>query len=55
MSVSQSADPELRAKITQGRDQLDDHTYETVQWHFHPSTGCSFWLAKAKELRFGSA
>ncbi len=34
------------------RDKLDAHTYETVQWHFHESTGCPFWLAKAKELKF---
>ena len=34
------------------RDQLDAHVYETVQWHFHPSTGCPFWLEKAKELKF---
>lgn len=34
------------------RDQLDAHTYETVQWHFHESTGCPFWLQKKSELQF---
>jgi phenylacetate-coenzyme A ligase PaaK-like adenylate-forming protein len=34
------------------RDLLDSHVYETVQWHFHPSTGCPFWLEKVKELKF---
>ncbi|MEX2186495.1 MAG: hypothetical protein WD875_06865 [Pirellulales bacterium] len=33
-------------------DRLDAHTYETVQWHFHESTGCPFWLEKAKSLGF---
>ena len=34
------------------RNQLDAHTYETVQWHFHESTGCPFWLQKKSELTF---
>ena len=34
------------------RDQLDAHTYEMVQWHFHESTGCPFWLQKRAELNF---
>ncbi len=34
------------------RTQLDEHAVETVQWHFHDSTGCSFWLEKKKELNF---
>ena len=32
--------------------QLDAHVHEIVQWHFHPSTGCPFWLEKRKELKF---
>ncbi len=36
----------------QARERLDQHTYETVQWHFHESTGCAFWLEKKKELKF---
>jgi phenylacetate-coenzyme A ligase PaaK-like adenylate-forming protein len=38
--------------MSAARDRLDAHTYETVQWHFHESSGCPFWLAKAKELKF---
>ncbi len=38
--------------VQAARDRLDAHVYETVQWHFHPSTGCPFWLQKAKELKF---
>ncbi len=33
-------------------DRLDAHTHEIVQWHFHESTGCPFWLEKAKSLSF---
>lgn len=39
--------------LTKGaREALDAHVYEIVQWHFHPSTGCPFWLEKAKQLKF---
>jgi hypothetical protein len=31
---------------------LDAHTVETVQWHFHESTGSPFWLEKKAELKF---
>ncbi len=34
------------------RQQLDAHTHEIVQWHFHESTGCPFWLEKKSELKF---
>ena len=43
---------DLAQLVKAARDRLDAHVYETVQWHFHPSTGCPFWLAKAKELKF---
>ena len=43
---------ELEKLANAARDRLDAHTYETVQWHFHESTGCPFWLGKAKELNF---
>ncbi len=36
----------------QARQQLDQHTVETVQWHFHDSTGSPFWLQKKSELSF---
>ncbi len=34
------------------REKLDAHTCEIVQWHFHDSTGCPFWLEKKRELKF---
>ena len=43
---------DLESKLQSARDRLDAHTYETVQWHFHPSTGCPFWLEKAQTLKF---
>ena len=52
MSVSSSISPDLAAKARAAREQLDAHAYETVQWHFHPSTGCPFWLEQAKSLKF---
>jgi len=52
MSVSESTSPELQAKIDAARDRLDAHTHEIVQWHFHESTGCPFWLQKKSELKF---
>jgi len=47
--MSGNATPE---QIKSAKERLDQHTYETVQWHFSPSTGCPFWLNKAKELKF---
>jgi len=35
--------------VASSREQLDAHAYETVQWHFHESTGSPFWLEYAKE------
>lgn len=34
------------------REKLDQHAVETVQWHFHESTGSPFWLEKKSELNF---
>lgn len=42
----------MAARVKAARDELDRHTYEIVQWHFHPSTGCPFWLERAKQLKF---
>ena len=47
--MSASAEP-LDAK--QARQRLDEQTVETVQWHFHDSTGSPFWLQKKAELSF---
>jgi phenylacetate-coenzyme A ligase PaaK-like adenylate-forming protein len=38
--------------IRAARERLDAHAYEIVQWHFHPTSGCPFWLEKAKSLSF---
>jgi phenylacetate-coenzyme A ligase PaaK-like adenylate-forming protein len=43
---------ELDARLSAARDRLDAHTVEIVQWHFHESTGCPFWLQKKSELKF---
>jgi len=29
---------------------LDAHVRDVVEWHFHPATGCPFWLDYAKKL-----
>jgi phenylacetate-coenzyme A ligase PaaK-like adenylate-forming protein len=51
--VSQTApSADIQVKVKAAKDRLDAHTYEIVQWHFHESTGCPFWLEKAKELKF---
>jgi phenylacetate-coenzyme A ligase PaaK-like adenylate-forming protein len=43
---------ELESKVAQAKRQLDEHVYQIVQWHFHPSSGCPFWLEKAQEFKF---
>ena len=43
---------QLDQLVTTAKERLDAHTYETVQWHFHESTGCPFWLEKKTELNF---
>ncbi|MFI4874183.1 MAG: hypothetical protein ACIALR_02540 [Blastopirellula sp. JB062] len=42
----------MQEKAKAAKDKLDQHAYETVQWHFHESTGCPFWLEKKKEFSF---
>lgn len=49
---AQAASAGIDAKAKAAREKLDAHTYETVQWHFSESTGCPFWLEKAKGLKF---
>jgi phenylacetate-coenzyme A ligase PaaK-like adenylate-forming protein len=44
--------PGLWSAAKQARSVLDAHTYETVQWHFHESTGCPFWLEYKQSLTF---
>ena len=43
---------DLDALVKDARAKLDAHAYEIVQWHFHDSTGCPFWLEKKAELKF---
>lgn len=50
--ASDTLTPEVEAAVKAAKDKLDAHTYETVQWHFHESTGCPFWLEKKKEFNF---
>lgn len=53
MTVTQPvAAPELEAKAAAARQTLDAQAYEIVQWHFHPSSGCPFWLEYATKLSF---
>ncbi len=40
------------AKIAAAKDRLDQHTVETIHWHFSPETGSPFWLEKAKTFNF---
>ncbi len=47
-----STQTSLEALQSEARAKLDAHTVEIVQWHFHDSTGCPFWLQKKSELQF---
>ncbi|MEM7812681.1 MAG: hypothetical protein AAF532_14495 [Planctomycetota bacterium] len=38
--------------VTAARAALDEHTRQTVRWHFSDDTGCPFWLEKRAELKF---
>ncbi|MFM8703465.1 MAG: hypothetical protein ACKOHG_06285, partial [Planctomycetia bacterium] len=40
------------AAVQAARERLDAHTVEMMAWHFHPSTGCPFWLEYAASLPF---
>ncbi|MBN01342.1 MAG: hypothetical protein CMJ77_19685 [Planctomycetaceae bacterium] len=52
MNASDTTTSDLSSLISSAREALDAHAYETVQWHFHDSTGCPFWLEKKAELNF---
>jgi len=52
MNAPSPASTDLNSLAAKARDQLDAHAYEIVQWHFHESTGCPFWLEKKRELGF---
>lgn len=51
-STELSSTGDLESRQRQAKQQLDAHTHEIVQWHFHESTGCPFWLQKKSELKF---
>ena len=51
-TLEQASTAEIEAAAKRARDELDARTYEIVQWHFHPSTGCPFWLEYASKLKF---
>ncbi len=38
--------------VAEARAKLDAHAVDMVQWHFHESTGCPFWLEKKSTLNF---
>ncbi len=42
----------LQHRVEEARSRLDDHVRQIVQWHFHPDTGCPFWLEHAAKLDF---
>lgn len=46
-----SAD-EMQSRMKAAHEKLDAHTVELVQWHFHKSTGCPFWLEQKAGLNF---
>lgn len=43
---------DLDSKCREARERLDAHTVAMMEWHFHESTGCPFWLQKKSELGF---
>lgn len=52
LSDMSTANIDIDALVSQAKQQLDEHTTEIVQWHFHEDTGCPFWLEKKSELNF---
>lgn len=52
MSTTEFPSVDVGQLSKDARDQLDQHAYEVVQFHFHESTGCPFWLEKKAEFNF---
>jgi phenylacetate-coenzyme A ligase PaaK-like adenylate-forming protein len=50
--MSSATPVDIDALAKEAKDKLDAHACEIVQWHFHESTGCPFWLGKKAELNF---
>jgi len=51
-TLEHAGSAELERAADRARRDLDAHTHEIVQWHFHASTGCPFWLERASQLKF---
>jgi phenylacetate-coenzyme A ligase PaaK-like adenylate-forming protein len=51
MSAAESS-AELEGLQSAAKDKLDQQAYEVIQYHFHDSTGCPFWLEKKSDLNF---
>ena len=51
MSTAESS-ADLEGLQKEAEDKLDQHAVEVIQYHFHDSTGCPFWLEKKSELNF---
>lgn len=51
-TANSSVSEELAKQIAEARSRLDEHTLETVHWHFSDQTGSPFWLEKKSELKF---
>jgi phenylacetate-coenzyme A ligase PaaK-like adenylate-forming protein len=43
---------DLETSTKEAKFILDAHVVEMMQWHFHESTGCPFWLEKKPQLKF---
>jgi phenylacetate-coenzyme A ligase PaaK-like adenylate-forming protein len=50
--VETCSSEELERRQKEAKTQLDAQAYEIVQFHFHESTGCPFWLEKKREFNF---
>jgi phenylacetate-coenzyme A ligase PaaK-like adenylate-forming protein len=52
MTTAESSAANIESLQKAAKDKLDAHAYETIQWHFHESTGSPFWLEKKAGLNF---
>ena len=51
-TIDTNLDPGLQQLVDKAKTELDQHTVETVRWHFDEATGCPFWLNRKSELNF---
>ncbi len=49
---SKTAQQNTSDQAQAARNKLDAHAFETVQWHFHESTGSPFWLERKRSFKF---